>query len=186
MPAIADETILNGNVSFDWATKSQLERDENIAQIKKLIYKDDLVTKYPKKDFRAQHAEFLKDKDRDRHYIEISEGIKENQNERLAGFYFKGEKIMYMYGIQYKNDKNTIYYYDMFGNLRYVDKFSENYPNFPYYTLKYKANGELTSTSYFTAENVQYMYKNGKFIGIWFNDTMFNSKAKKIMTRTNY
>ena len=55
-----------------------------------------------------------------------------------------------------------------------------------YYSHQYYANGKLVSSIYFTAYDTQYMYKNGKFIGVWLKDTMFNSKAKKIMTRTNY
>ncbi len=186
IPAFADDLVLNGNVSFDWATKSQFERDQNIADIKDKIYQNNIVEKYSKKDFREQYRDFLKDKDREKHYIEISEGLKENPTERLAGFYAKGDKYIYMYGIEYKNDISTIYYYDMLGNLRYIDKMSENYPNYPYYTLQYRVNGTLAGVVYFTSKDTQYVYKNGNFKGVWFNDTMFNSKAKKIMTRTNY
>ena len=31
LPAYANDTVLQGNITFDWATKSQLERDENIS-----------------------------------------------------------------------------------------------------------------------------------------------------------
>lgn len=182
----AEDLILNGNISFDWVTKSQLERDENIAEIKNKIYSNNIVEKYKKNDFRLKYSDFLKDKDRNKHYYEIVNGQKENESERLAGFYLKGEKIMYMYGLNYKNDIYTTYYYDMLGNLKYIDKMSENYPNYPYYSLQYRINGELAGAIYFQSYDTQYVYKNGKFKGLWFKDTMFNSKAKKIMTRTNY
>lgn len=93
---------------------------------------------------------------------------------------------MYMYGVQYKNDIYTTYYYDLMGNLRYIDKMSENYPNYPYYSHQYRINGELAGSIYFTSYDTQYVFKNEKFKGVWFKDTMFDSKAKKIMTRTNY
>ena len=128
----------------------------------------------------------MKDKNTKQHYIQVLSGIKETETENIAGFYALKDKILYAYAIQYKNNPMTVYYYDTLGNLRYVDKFSDNYPNYPYYSHQYYANGKLISSIYFTAYDTQYMYKNGKFIGVWFKDTMFNSKAKKIMTRTNY
>ena len=184
--SFASETQLEGDISFDWTTKSQLERDENILKIKNIIYKDNIIEKYSKREFKSLYKNYLKDADRNKHYVEITSGKKQNETERLAGFYVNGEKLLYMYGIQYKNDIYTTYYYDMLGNLRYIDKMSENYPNYPYYSLQYRINGELAGAIYFTAYDTQYVYKKGKFKGIWFKDTMFNAKAKKIMSRTNY
>lgn len=185
--ANADDTILlNGNVSFDWAEKTQFERDENITKVKNLIYKDEIIKKYPKNEFMEKYKDFLKDKNLEKHYKEIINGKKQNETERLAGFYTKNNKFLYMYGIQYKNDIYTTYYYDLMGNLRYVDVMSENYPNYPYYSHQYRINGQLVGSIYFTAYDTQYVFKNGKFKGIWFKDTMFNANAKKILTRTNY
>ncbi len=186
-PSIASEQIaLNGNINFDWVTKTQLERDTNIEDIRKTLYSDNPISKYSKKEFRNTYKDYLKDKNTKQHYIQVLSGIKETETENIAGFYALKDKILYAYAIQYKNNPMTVYYYDTLGNLRYVDKFSDNYPNYPYYSHQYYANGKLISSIYFTAYDTQYMYKNGKFIGVWFKDTMFNSKAKKIMTRTNY
>lgn len=186
-PSIASEQItLNGNINFDWVTKTQLERDTNIEHIRKTLYSENPTSKYSKKEFRNTYKDYLKDKNAKQHYIQVLSGIKETKTENIAGFYALKDKILYAYAIQYKNNPMTVYYYDTLGNLRYVDKFSDNYPNYPYYSHQYYANGKLISSIYFTAYDTQYMYKNGKFIGVWFKDTMFNSKAKKIMTRTNY
>ena len=186
-PSIASEQItLNGNINFDWVTKTQLERDTNIEHIRKILYLDNPTSMYSKKEFRNTYKDYLKDKNTKQHYIQVLSGIKETETENIAGFYALKDKILYAYAIQYKNNPMTVYYYDTLGNLRYVDKFSDNYPNYPYYSHQYYANGKLISSIYFTAYDTQYMYKNGKFIGVWFKDTMFNSKAKKIMTRTNY
>ncbi|MBR1680968.1 hypothetical protein IJ707_04160, partial [bacterium] len=121
--ANADENlVLQGLATFDWATKTQFERDENISKIKNILYKNDMVVKYKKNELKEEYKNFLKDKEFEKHYIEISNGQKQNETERLSGFYTKGGKIMYMYGVQYKNDIYTTYYYDMMGNLRYIDK----------------------------------------------------------------
>lgn len=181
-----DDIILNGNVSFDWCEKSQFERDESIKSIKDIIYSQDIVRKYNKKDFKEKYKDYLKDKNYKEHYIAISNGLKENSTERFSGFYSKNNKVLYAYGIQYKNNMKTIYYYNALGNLIYIDEYSDNYPNFPYYTHQYRLNGKLVASIYFTQEDTQYMFKNGEFFGVWFKNTMFNSKAKKIMNRTNY
>ncbi len=186
LPVFADETVITGGVSFDWTTKTQLERDENIEKVKNIIYNTNIIKKYPKNALRNEYKDYLKDKDLKKHYLEITNGKKQNETERLAGFYTNGDKLLYMYGIQYKNDIYTTYYYDMMGNLRYIDKMSENYPNFPYYSHQYRIDGKLAGSIYFSAYDTQYVFKNAKFKGLWFKDTMFNSKAKKIMTRTNY
>lgn len=186
-PSIAEEqNVIQGHVNFDWLTKSQLERDENIDSIRKTLYTQDIIDKYSKKEFKTIYKDFLKDKNAKKHYMQVLSGVKHTENEELAGFFTLRDKILYAYAIQYKNNPKTVYYYDTLGNLRYVDLLSENYPNYPYYSHQYYANGKLVSSIYFTAYDTQYMYKNGKFIGVWFKDTMFNSKAKKIMTRTNY
>lgn len=185
-PSIAEEeNIIKGQVNFDWLTKSQLERDANINSIRNTLYSQN-VNKYSKKEFRTTYKDYLKDKNAKKHYVQILSGVKHTDTEELAGFFTLKDKILYAYAIQYKNNPKTVYYYDTLGNLRYVDKLSDNYPNYPYYSHQYYANGKLVSSIYFTAYDTQYMYKNGKFIGVWFKDTMFNSKAKKIMTRTNY
>ena len=186
-PSIATEqNVIHGKVNFDWLTKSQLERDENIESISKTLYSQDVAQKIAKKEFRETYRAYLKDKNNKKHYMQVLSGVKHTETENLSGFFTLKDKILYAYAIQYKNEPRTVYYYDTLGNLRYVDKLSDNYPNYPYYSHQYYANGKLVSSIYFTAYDTQYMYKNGKFIGVWFKDTMFNSRAKKIMTRTNY
>ena len=186
-PSIASEQeIIQGQINFDWLTKSQLERDENIEVMRNILYEQDVVSNFSKTEFKYVYQNNLKDKNTKIHYMQILSGVKHTETENLAGFFTLKDKILYAYAIQYKNNPKTIYYYDTLGNLRYVDKLSDNYPNYPYYSHQYYKNGKLVSSIYFTAFDTQYMYKNGKFIGVWFKDTMFNSKAKKIMTRTNY
>lgn len=92
-----------------------------------------------------------------------------------------------MYAIQYKNKPRTAYYYSGFGKLRYVDEISDNYPNFPYYSKQYRADGTLAGAIYFTSRDMQYIYEpDGKFKGVWFKEKMFDINAKQILTRTNW
>ncbi len=187
IPALSEENfILQGKVNFDWAEKSQFERNLQIEEIKNTIYKDEFVKKYPKKAFKSDYADFLKDKNYKSNYLTLKSGKNETKDANLSGFFSKNEKILFIYGIQYKNNIYTKYYYDAMGNLRYIDTFSSNYPNYPYFTHQYRIDGSLAGSVYFKDKDTQYIFKNEKFSGVWFKNTMFNRKAKKIMTRSNY
>ncbi len=162
------------------------ESDLQIEEIKNTIYKDEFVKKYPKKAFKSDYADFLKDKNYKSNYFILKSGKNETKDANLSGFFSKNEKILFIYGIQYKNNIYTKYYYDAMGNLRYIDTFSSNYPNYPYFTHQYRIDGSLAGSVYFKDKDTQYIFKNEKFSGVWFKNTMFNRKAKKIMTRSNY
>lgn len=177
--------VLTGNLVFDWLDISQIQRDEVIEKYKSELFGEDTVYKYDKKDFRNEYKDFLKDPDYKRHYMLVSENVTETDTENLCGFYRK--KLLISYAIQYKNDLRTVFYYDALGKLRYVDKFSENYPNFPYMSKQYRANGTLVSAIYFMSHDMQYMYNSDKsFKGAWYKDKMYDSRAKQILTRNNW
>lgn len=179
------QTVLTGNVEFDWLDIDQTGRDTIIAKLKAEMFPEDTVYKFSKKDFRNKYKDFLKDPDYQRHYMLVSNNVKETDDENLCGFY-RG-RLLISYAIQYKNDLRHVYYYDVLGNLRYVDNMSENYPNFPYNSKQYRSNGTLAGAIYFESHDLQYVYNNNKsFKGVWFKDKMFNNKAKQIMTRTNW
>lgn len=172
-------------ITFDWISKSQLQRDENISQIQKILFQDNGVVKYSKKEFNKKYFDFLKNKDYLLDYEEISKGKKEDTEKNYCGFYVG--KVLIAYGIQYKNNPKIIYYYDALGNLRWVDSFSENYPNFPYWSYQYYRNGKLVAAYYYTSEYDQYVFdENKKFKGRWYKEKMYNKNAKVIMTRTNW
>ncbi len=181
----SSQSVLTGNLVFDWLDISQIERDEVIEKYKTELLGDDTVFKYNKKEFRAEYKDYLKDADSERHYILVKNNVTETDIVNLCGFY-KGS-VLISYAIQYKNDLRTVYYYDAMGKLRYVDKFSDNYPNFPYMSKQYRANGTLVSAIYFMSHDMQYMYNNnGAFKGVWYKDKMYDRNAKKILTRTNW
>jgi len=180
------ETItLTGEAVFDWLDICQLERDIIIENYKQIIFDEDTVYKYKKKDFKKKYQDFIKDLNNKTHYIEASNGITETNNYKLGGF-FSGN-ILISYAIQYKNNPRTAYYYDAFGRLKYVDTISDNYPNFPYWSKQYKANGKMISAIYFVSHDMQYMYEpDGKFQGVWYKDKRYTRDAKQDLTRTNW
>lgn len=187
-PVIQEEKApapITASIEFDWLDISQIDRDAVIAKYSSELFKDDTVYKYNKKEFRKDYKDFLKDSDYKRHYMLVSNDVKETNDENLCGF-FKGN-ILISYAIQYKNDLKTAYYYDAFGKLRYIDKFSDNYPNFPYMSKQYRANGTLVSAIYLMSKDLQYMYnKDQSFKGAWYKDKMYDSRAKQVLKRNNW
>lgn len=177
--------VLTGNLVFDWLDIAQIDRDTAIEKYKSEIFGNDTVFKYNKKEFKKEYKDFLKDADYKRHYMLVKNNVKETDDENLCGFYKRN--LLISYAVQYKNNLRSVYYYDALGNLRYVDKFSENYPNFPYMSKQYRANGVLVSAIYFMSHDMQYMYNhNAEFQGAWYKDKMYDRHAKQILTRTNW
>ena len=177
--------VLTGNLVFDWLDISQIDRDEVIKKYQKELFGEDTVYKYKKKEFRQTYKDYLKDNDYKRHYMLVSNDVRETDRENLCGFY-KGN-LLISYAVQYKDNLKSTYYYDALGNLRYVDIFSENYPNFPYFSKQYRSNGTLVSAIYFMSHDMQYMYnENGNFKGAWYKNKMYDRKAKEVLTRTNW
>ena len=57
-PSIATEqNVIYGQINFDWLTKSQLERDENIESIRRTLYSQDVSQKIAKKEFRETYKD---------------------------------------------------------------------------------------------------------------------------------
>lgn len=180
-----DSKPLEASVSFDWISKSQMQRDENIAQIKSVLFKDDTILKYKKNEFKKQNATFWRDKNYLKNYEDVMNGKKEDADKNYCGFYLG--KLLIAYGIQYKNNMKSIYYYDAMGHLRWIDVFASPYPNFPYWSYQYYRNGELVAAYYYVSDVDQYIFdSNKKFRGRWYKDKMYNRNAKVIMTRSNY
>lgn len=176
---------LQCEVTFDWISKTQLQRDQNIKDIQNVLFSDAIVTKYKKKEFKSMYSEHLKNKNYLKDYEEISSGKKEDDEKNYCGFY--AGKLLIAYGIQYKNNLKNIYYYDAMGGLRWVDVFSGNYPKFPYWSYQYYRNGDMVAAYYYVSEYDQYVFdSNKKFKGRWYKDKLYNRNAKVIMTRTNY
>lgn len=177
---------IEAGVTFDWISKTQFQRDENISQIQQILFNEKTILKYPKKEFKSKLETFLKDSNSRQNYIDIKNGKKEDAICYYAGFY-SNNGLFLAYGIQYKNNMKNIYYYDALGNLRFIDFYSESYPKFPYYALQYDVSGKLIGTIYFVSTEDQYIYNPDKsFKGRWYKEKMYNRNAKVIMNRSNY
>lgn len=178
---------IEGGISFDWISKSQMQRDENIQQVQNLVFNENTITKYSKKEFKAKYAEFLKDKNHLANYEEISAGKKEDEQAKYCAFKIYNDTIMVMYAIQYKKDLKHVYYYDALGKLCLIDVFAGNFPQYPHAAYQYKVNGELQAAYYYNSKDDQYAFDaNKKFRGRWYKENYYNRKAKVIITRTSW
>ena len=180
--------VLQAGIEFDWVNMLQLQRDEKIQYYHDILFADE-NSSIKKKEFRTMYKDYLKDKNNKTHYRLLSGGVNETAEDNMSGFFrnFRGEPLLFAYAIQPKGDIRHAYYYSAMGGLAYVDDMSENYPNFPYYSKQYRANGTLAGVIYFESKDLQYVYKpNGKFKGVWYKDTMFDDQGKEIMTRSNW
>lgn len=183
---VEDSKPIECEVTFDWISKTQIQRDENISQIQNILFNNKTVLKYPKNEFRVKYTQFLKDKEATQHYLDVSSGKKEDSDHYFAGFFLKNG-LLIAYGVQYKNDLKNIFYYDAMGHLRFVDVYSDTYPQLPYYALQYDMSGKLIGTIYFVSKGDQYIFNpNKSFKGRWYREKMFNRNAKVIMTRSNW
>lgn len=176
---------IKAGVSFDWITKTQLQRDENIKQIQNILFTEEIGQNYSKKEFKEKYKDEFKDKNNFQNYTDVSAGKREDQNNFYCGFY--RDKLLVAYGIQHKADLNTVYYYDALGNLRWVEIFGGKYPAFPSWSYQYYRNGKLVAAFYNLSEYDQYLFNEKKqFIGRAYKENIYNRNAKVIMTRTNY
>ena len=183
----AEETkTLTAGVEFNWVNMLQFQRDEAIEHYKQAIFSNEYVKSIKKKEFRKTYEDFLKKKKKKTHYRLISNGATETKEASLCGF-FINDDILYSYAIQYKDNPRFVYYYTAFGKLAYVDISSEKYPEYPYYSRQYRANGKLSGAIYFVSKDLQYVYEpDGKFKGVWYKEKMFDRNAKQILTRNNW
>ena len=92
-----------------------------------------------------------------------------------------------MYALQDKKDTQCIYYYDALGNLRYIDFIFGEYPDYPYYTIKYQTNGNPISAIYNVSNDTQYMFNpDSTFKGVWYKHNLYDEHSEVILKRTNY
>lgn len=196
LPAISQTAIENPDITenskpleigitFDWITKTQLQRDENIKQIQNMLFSEGFKPNYSKKEFKEKYKDNWKDKDNFQHYDTVNAGIREDADNYYCGF-FKN-KILIVYGVQHKANMENKYYYDAMGGLRWIDSFSSNYPEFPYWSYQYYRNGKLVAAYYNLSDYDQYIFDaNKKFLGRAYKENIYNKNAKVIMTRSNF
>lgn len=179
--------LLETAIKFDWLDISQVQRDENIENYKRLLFDENTSKIYFTKDeFKSEFAKYYKDKDYKHHYFLTNNGVKEDEDAKYCAFYYKKNTLV-MYAIQYKTNPTNSFYYNAFGKLYYTDITSKEYPNFPYTSMQYDRKGRLKSAIYFVSKDLQYMFGSDKeFQGIWYKDKMYDRNGKQTLTRSNW
>ena len=181
--------VLEASIRFEWLNMLQFQREERVDKYREQLFGENSFGSYTRSEFKEAYQDWAKDLNHKTHYRLVSNGRTETKEYNMAGFYkkFKGEDILYAYALQPKDDMKHAYYYNALGHLAYVDVFSKNYPNFPYYSKQYRANGKLAGSIYFETRDLQYTFgPKGKFKGVWYKDKMYDINGKELLTRTNW
>lgn len=182
----ANALTLQGEAQFDWVDIDQVQRDERIELYRAELFGENGLDVYSKKEFKQKFKEFKKDENVKRNYHLAKMDVKETEDANICAFLFKKD-ILLSYALQYKNNLRNVYYYNAYGRLAFVDDISEQYPNFPYTSKQYRANGKLVSAIYFVSPEMQYMYNpDGSFKGLWYKEKMYDKNGKQKVVRTNW
>ena len=177
--------IFIADIQYDWINKSEIEKETIISEVRDIIFENETLPK--QENFRAQFKDKLKDKNQREHYFAASAGYKEYKDYNISAFYYKKQKHIYMYALQNKKDLSKSFYYDALGKLRYVDYNFGEYPEYPYYTIKYNIAGKPISAIYNVSNDNQYLYNpDGSFKGVWYKHNLYDKHSKVILTRTMY
>ena len=174
--------VSSPKVKFDWFEISQEQPSDRIQEYKNIIFGDDSKIYLSKAVFNKELAKYKKDKEYKHHYMLANNGVTQDEDAKYNPFYYKNGTLV-IYAIMYNKDIHHALYYTPYGKLYYVDITSDQYPNFPYYSMQYDRKGNLKSAIYFASHDIQYMFNAQKeFIGIWYKDKMYNNDGKQIST----
>lgn len=189
-PPITQQTTQNeqkiADIPFDWFDISTEEKTNRINDYSGIIFGENSKINLTKAEFGKELAKYKKDKNYKHHYMLANNGVTEDEDAKYNPFYYKNNTLV-IYAIMYNNDIHHALYYNPYGKLYYVDITSDNYPNYPYYSMQYDKKGNLKSAIYFVSHDIQYMFNQKKeFIGIWYKDKMYNTDGKQISTREGW
>ena len=147
-------------VIFDWADISKEQRIENVNKYKDIVFSDESNIYLSKDKFKSTFAQYKKDKEYKHHYMLTNNGVSEDEDAKYSPFYYRKNTLI-IYAIQYKNNFHNSFYYTAFGKLFYVDITSQNYPNFPFYSMQYDKNGNFKSAIYFVSPDIRCLILTG-------------------------
>ena len=102
---------------------------------------------------------------------------KNNLKNRYLTFFSDGS-----YGVIYKKDKNTGYYYTTNGTLEFIEiSYSKTFPK---KFVKYNLYGTIESISLWVSSKEQFIFNKDKSLQAhWINKNKYNSKGELIDTR---
>ena len=174
---------LKGAVSLNWDNLTQTEITEDINNVRNQIFDGKEISNKNKKEFKNTINPFKKDTERETNLLLASSGGGELSDRIVVPFFYK--KYLYAYGIIYKNDLKTCYYYNALGGLFSIEYFEKDYGEFPVTSYQYKTNGVLAAAVHNISEVDQYMYRaDSSFIGRWLGENYYDGHGKVVMTRT--
>lgn len=177
--------IYIADIQYDWINKTEVEKEAIISEVHDIIFENGEITKQD--ELKRNFKEFLKDKNYRENYFAASAGYKEYKDNNISAFYFKNQKHIYMYALQSKKDITKAFYYDALGKLRYIDFIYGEYPDYPYYSIQYRTNGNPVSAIYYISKDTQYLFKpDGTFTGVWYRHNLYDKHSKVILTRTTF
>ncbi len=172
------------DIEYDWINKSELEKEAMITEVHDIMFQEELSRKT---DLKSLFKDKLKDKNHLDNYIAASAGYKEYKGNKISAFYYRKLVNPIMYALQDKQETSYAFYYDVMGNLQYVDFINGEYPEYPYYAIQYRITGKPVSAVYYISEDCQYLFTpKGEFEGVWYKHKLYNKKNKVILTRTTY
>lgn len=173
-------------VAFDWFDIQSDDKAKRINEYREIIFGENSKINLSKEEFKKELSKYKKDTNFKHHYMLANNGVTEDEDAKYNPFYYKNDTLV-IYAIMYKNDIHHALYYNPYGKLYYVDITSDNYPDYPYYSMQYDRKGNLKSAIYFVSHDIQYMYNTqGDFIGVWYKDKMYNGEGKEISTREGW
>lgn len=188
-PVLNQESVTDSvhpEIAFDWLDIPVDIRKQQAEEYKNIIFNSDSNISFDKEHFKSVFKKYKNDKDFKHHYMLANNGVTQDEDAKYSPFYYRKDTLI-IYAIQYNNDIHNSLYYTAFGKLYYADITSDNYPNFPYYSMQYDRKGNLKSAIYFVSGDIQYMYNSKKeFIGIWYKDKMYDIDGKQISTREGW
>lgn len=173
-------------VAFDWFEIQSDDKAKRINEYREIIFGENSKINLSKEEFKKELSKYKKDSNFKHHYMLANNGVTEDEDAKYNPFYYKNGTLV-IYAIMYNNDIHHALYYNPYGKLYYVDITSDNYPDYPYYSMQYDRKGNLKSAIYFVSHDIQYMYNTqGDFIGVWYKDKMYNGDGKEISTREGW
>ena len=173
-------------VAFDWFDIPSDDKAKRVNEYREIIFGENSKINLSKEEFKKELSKYKKDTNFKHHYMLANNGVTEDEDAKYNPFYYKNGTLV-IYAIMYNNDIHHALYYNPYGKLYYVDITSDNYPDYPYYSMQYDRKGNLKSAVYFVSHDIQYMYNTqGDFIGVWYKDKMYNGDGKEISTREGW
>ena len=149
-----------GNQTSDISNMTLAEKVQYIRQIKPFVFSKESKDKINSPEFIHILASHKQDKKYPDQYYAAQTNYKSFETNYLYPLFTKHFKIMYMYGVQEQDNIRIIYYYNVLGKLQMLDFIYGNYPNYPYFSKKYKTSGKLIESSYYPDKDTQIKFND--------------------------